>query len=242
MDIETPTSKTYLNFRTRDVFERLGFEKVWGMMTDQEPSYRFDFGNLRLTAVEVTNLSFQSVFLLSGVVSEKRSLMMIDYQMPLRVESFELGVALIAYALRDFRPLKPTPWLEWGRQWRGLLPWERSRREYEEEMRIYNMRPHCSIDPDWFVVTKKRLRESIKSANPAELITFEFDGEVLRIKTPGELIAMSARGSKWGLAYAVRVSDLATILSKRIQGSGVFGIWQGMLTIGRSSCPLADPQ
>gem|GEM_PF-4098009 len=99
------------------------------------------------------------------------------------------------------------------------------------------------VDSDWFRVAKKRLRESMKSANPNEQVTFEFDGEVLRINAPDELIAVPARGVKWEKAYYLQVSDLAAVLSKRILGPGVFGIWQDQLTIGHSaSCPLVDPQ
>jgi len=90
--------------RTRELFEILGFEEVWGSMTDQEPAYRYDFGNIELTAVQVTNLSFQSIFLLGGIARDERSIMEINQEMPLEVESFEQGVAFIAYALGDYRP------------------------------------------------------------------------------------------------------------------------------------------
>jgi hypothetical protein len=220
--------------QARDIFEKLGFEKIWGTATDQEPAYRYDFGNIQLTATQVTNLHFKAVFLLGGVARDERSGGMIDFQMPLEVESFEQGVAFIAYAIRDFSPQKPTPWLEQGRQCAELLPWVR-------EMRMYEGRPHCSVDWEYFRVTVQKLREQLSSADPSEVVSFEFDGEVLRIKTPHALFAMPARGVRWDQRYFLQMSKL-DFLPKRITHRPVsFSIWEGKICIGSRLFPLVNP-
>ena len=211
--------------RTRELFEILGFEEVWGSMTDQEPAYRYDFGNIELTAVQVTNLSFQPIFLLGGIARDKRSIMEINQEMPLEVESFEQGVAFIAYALGDYRPQKNIMWIEQGRKWMEFLPWEQRRREWASM-------PKCLVDREWFRIAAKKLREHAKFAQSNELVSFEFDGEVLRIKTPVEFIAIPAQGAGWDQAYFLRLSEL-DFLPKRIMRVPVsLSIWEGRLTIG----------
>jgi len=211
--------------RTREVFEKLGFEEVWGTMTDQEPAYRYDFGNCELTATQVMSRYLRPIFLLGGVARDERSLMEIDFEMPLEVESFEQGVAFIAYALRNYHPRQPIPWVEQGRQWAELLPWERSMREYEG-------RPKCVVDWEWFRLAAKKLREQAKSAESTELVAFEFDGEVLRIKTTCEFIAIPAQGAGWEHTYFLSLSEL-DFLPKRIIKRPVWvSAWEGKLTIG----------
>jgi len=210
--------------RTREVFEKLGFEEVWGSITDQEPAYKYDFGNIELTAVQVTSMYFRPIFLLTGIASDKRSIREIDQQMPLEVESFEQGVAIIAYALGECHTTKQIPWVERGRQWEEHLPWV-------QEIRKYENRPQCSVDREWFRIAAKKLRELAKHAKPGEMVAFEFDGEVLRIKTSGELFAMPAQGAGWDQKYQLQFSKLI-FLPKRIMRDPVsFGVWEGNLTI-----------
>ena len=112
---------------TRTVFRDLGFEEDWEAFTDQPPAYLYDFGNLLLCAAQCTSSrSFRPIFLIGGVKRGPRSLGQVVFELPLTVDSFEQGVALIAHAVgTDFDPLVPTPWLSDGRQWRGHLPWLR---------------------------------------------------------------------------------------------------------------------
>jgi hypothetical protein len=149
--------------QTREVFERLGFDEVWDTMTDQKPAYRCHLGNIELTATQVTNRYFRPVFLLGGIARDERSVREIDSQLPFEVESFEQGVAFIVYAIGNYRPRRPVPWVEQGRQWADRLPWERARREYER-------RPQCAVDWEWFRVAAKKLREQLPMADPTDLV------------------------------------------------------------------------
>ena len=113
----------------RTVFKELGFEEDWEAITDQPPAYFYDFGNLLLCAVQCTSSrSFKPVFLIGGVKRGPRSVGQIEFEMPLTIESFEQGVALIVHAVgKDFDPLVPTHWLSDGRKWQNHLPWLRGR-------------------------------------------------------------------------------------------------------------------
>lgn len=111
---------------TRDVFAILGFEEVYGLMTDQEPSYLIDLGNVQVEIIQIMNMQFSGVLQMRGVYrsANGRTVNSIDFALPLAVESFKKGVALIVYGLgRDFVPGKSTVWFELGRKWKDRLPW-----------------------------------------------------------------------------------------------------------------------
>jgi hypothetical protein len=120
---------------TRTVFEDLGFKEDWQAITDQPPAYFYDFGNLLLRAIECTSCrSFKPVFLIGGVQRGPRSVGQIEFEMPLTIDSFEQGVALITHAVgKEFDPLVPTPWLSDGRKWQDHLPWLRGRARHNKD-------------------------------------------------------------------------------------------------------------
>jgi hypothetical protein len=128
---------------TRSLFETLGFQKNWGAIADEQPAYAYDFGNLYLTAAQVTSRWFRPVFSLGGVVQDARSIGLVEFEMPLEIDSFEQGVAWISHGIgTDFQPRIPTPWLADAREWKDHLPWVR-------EMKSYEYRPQCSVERDW---------------------------------------------------------------------------------------------
>jgi hypothetical protein len=128
--------------KTRAVFESLGFQEDWKAITDQRPAYYYDFGNLRLTAAEVMNDYLVPSFHFGGVWRDANSISMVDFVMPLDVESFEQAVAWIAYGIGErFRPSFPTPWLADGRALQSHLPWVR-------RMEKYRARPMCLVEKE----------------------------------------------------------------------------------------------
>ena len=212
--------------KTRDVLSELGFkENCDPRYAGLNPAYQYDFGNLELTAFESHNRYFRPVFWFSGVAWGHNSLRDIDFEMPLEVDSFEQGVAWIAYVLgRKFCPKKPALWLEQGQEWADTLPWVRRLKQYEA-------RPCCSVDREWFRVAGKKLRERAGSADANEMASFEFDGDVLRIKTSSALLAMPAQGVAWDRAYYLPLSKL-DFLPKRIMRYTVqVSVWEGRLSI-----------
>jgi hypothetical protein len=178
--------------KTRAIFGILKFEEDWEAITDQRPAYYYDFGNLRLSAAELMSLQLTPHLQFGGVWRGTNSLSIIDFRMPLEVESLEQGVAWIAYGIGEqFYPLRPTSWLEEGRQWQDRLPWVR-------RMEDYKARPTCSVEKDWFKIAVRKLRPLANSASETDLAWFSFDGEALKIAGCGETIIVPASGSSWG--------------------------------------------
>lgn len=84
---------------TRSLLKTLGFQEDWEAVSDQLPTYAYDFGNLHLTAAQVMNRYLVPVFLFSGVIQNARSIRLVEFQMPPEIGSFEQGVALISYGI-----------------------------------------------------------------------------------------------------------------------------------------------
>lgn len=216
----------------RDVLIRLNFEEDWGVITDQAPGYYFDFGNLKLSATQVTSLYLRPVFFISGVIRTSRSITEISSDVPIEVESFQQGVAWIVYLLGEkFAPLRATSWVDDGRRWSEHLPWERSRKAYED-------RPQCTVEREWFRVAAKKIRRQALSAGASDIIFFRFDGKVLSIDMAGEQLAMPAQGKAWDIEYSVSATQFPA-LAKRIMGVQVYlGVWEGQLQIDRHRYPI----
>jgi hypothetical protein len=218
--------------KTRAMFERLGFKEDWEAITDQRPAYYYDFGNLRLTADEVMSDSLVPCFHFGGVWRGANSISMVDFQMPLEVESVEQGAAWIAYGIgENFRPLHPTSWLSDGRAMRDRLPWVR-------RMEQYKMRPTCSIERDWFKLAGKKLRSLMDSVCESDLVWFEFNGETLKITGCGTTVIVPATGRAWDSRVAIRAKQLDH-LPKRLTDPVVIAVWEGRLSIGRRAWSLA---
>lgn len=112
--------------KLRRLLEDLGFVQDYSAMTDQRPGYYFDFGNMRLNAVEVLSKSFRPVMLFNGFEKTDRTVRQVNFELPLELESFEQGVALIVYYLgKEFIPSIATAWISQGREFEDALPWKK---------------------------------------------------------------------------------------------------------------------
>jgi hypothetical protein len=61
-------------------------------------------------------------------MTTSRTVALVHFEMPTKVESFEQGIALVTHCLDkhadgNFVSEVNAPWLEDGRQYRHLLPW-----------------------------------------------------------------------------------------------------------------------
>lgn len=220
----------------RAVFEGIGFRADWTRLTDLQPAYIFRSGNLELQALQVTNLYCRPEFFLTGKADERhhQRIQFIELSMPIEVDSFEQGVAWIAYAVNArFVPVKPIPWLEQGRLWRHHLPWERERA-------ARRARPQCVVERDWFRVAAKSLTHMAVGADHMAEAVFTFDGSVLTVRAGGMLLPMPAEGSAWPQDYAVRLADLR-LLPKRLMRPRIgVSVWEGKLTLDRLSLELTN--
>jgi hypothetical protein len=200
------------------LFETLGFQENRKAIADEHPAYAYDFGNLYLTAEQVTNRWFRPVFFLGGVSQDARSIWLVKFEMPLEIESFEQGVAWISYGIgSDFQPRIPTPWLADGRAWRDHLPWRR-------RMKAYECRPRCSVEKDWIRVAIKRLRAVAASASDTDLVWLAFDGEALRVAVCGLTVIVPATGTAWHTRYAIKGAELDH-LPKRLTDPVRVSVW-----------------
>jgi len=221
--------------KLRNVLLELGFHENWSAITDEQPGYCYDFGNLKLTAAQVTNSYLTPVFAFGGVARSPRTIAEISFDMPLEVESLEQGVAWVTYGLgRAFRPSKLTPWVDQGRKWSDTLPWEQDRRRYEA-------RPHCLVDRDWFRLAAKKLRDKAGLVNANESASFQFDGKVLQIKTLGEFLAMPAEGVAWDRPYFVNASELDSLPKRMMRSTVEVNVWEGKLRIEGRAFALVQP-
>lgn len=220
--------------KLRDVLNKIGFEEMWGTMTDQEPAYRYDFGNLQLTATQVMSMRFRPIFLFGGVWGDGRMFSEVDFEMPLEVASFEQGVAWIVYGIgQGFKPHNPCSWFDQGWEWQDSLPWV-------QRMKAFKLRPQCAVDREWFKVAVKKLRGLAAIANETDMAIFWFDGEVLRINACDQTIVMPADGIAWSEKYAIKAQTL-DFLPKRLMTTIIsFSVWDGHLSIGKRSWTLVS--
>lgn len=225
-----------MSVSTSLVLERLGFERDDSVISDASPGYSYDFGNLMLEASRLcSRRTFEPVYVLGGVYSDGRTIALIDSEMPLEVESFEQGVAWVAFVIdRKFRLARPPLWLEQGRVWRDHLPWVRRQAAYEA-------RPRCAVRRDWLKVACKDLRLWAAKAGPSDTAAFSFDGNILFVTAAERApIAMPATGAAWGKSFAVRLGDLAHLPRRIMSDSVSVAVWDGRLSVGRLALPLAD--
>ena len=114
--------------KMRDVLVILGFGEVGAPLSDRQIGFAMDLGNIQLEVIECVGRDFRTVLLMTGFGRSQNGRIMadIEYSFPLEVESFEQGVALVAYALRGSMELvTPPPWYSLGLSWKDRLPWVR---------------------------------------------------------------------------------------------------------------------
>lgn len=219
----------------RSILEQIGFAEDWTTITDQAPGYRFNAGNLRIQATQVTSEYLRPEFLITGIEDQRpRALGSIQLSMPIAVESFEQGVAWIAYAVSArFQPTKPIAWLEQGRLWKHHLPWE-------QKQAAFRARPHCSVARDWFRLPAKTLVALSLSAPEQAAAVFTFDGNILTILAGDARLPMPATGTAWTRDYAVRLASFKDFPKRLMRADLDIGVWEGKLNVDRARFDLFE--
>jgi len=198
---------------TWDLLLALGFTEDQTVMSDPQPGLSFDFGNFKLSASRLVNMRFVPVVLLGGVLVTKQSIGLMENELPLEVESFEQGVAYVAWCLDNaaggtFEAASAPAWLTEGRRHRHLLPWERQAAAYEA-------RPRCSVRRDWARIAIKALAEQLATVDDNTPVTVWFDGSVLTIRCAEKVCAMPADGHAWTEPYLIRAGALTQLTQFR---------------------------
>lgn len=189
--------------------------------------YFYDFGNLRLEAVQVTSQYLRPIMLFTGTMRTPRRFGSVQFELLMDVESFEQGVALITRGIGyDFTPLKATPWFDQGKVLQDYLPGRAERRDYEK-------RPQCMVEADWFRLAAKKLRTAAESSAATDIFSVSFKEDTLRFDLPDGVVIVPAAGGQWPTTYRGLVTDLR-YLSKRTPSGGVsVSVWKEHIHIGR---------
>jgi hypothetical protein len=112
--------------KTRDVLTVLGFREINAPLSERQLGYALDLGNIQFEVIECVNQYFLTVLLMTGFrrSEDSRSTADIEFSLPLEVDSFEQGVALVVYAIStSMGPTVPPPWFALGKEWKDRLPW-----------------------------------------------------------------------------------------------------------------------
>ena len=169
--------------KVEQILLNLGFSK-------NEIGFQFDFGNCNLKVISGFNESMRYGYHFMGHIFSSREASLIQFSLPMEVDSFEMGVALISYYLKRY-PLEKIPdWQILGLKWNSLLPWEK-------ELEKFNSIPKAEITRDWFRIVNKELKQIIKSSSQNELFTFSFNGEIFKIVGSEFMVCCPAKGNKW---------------------------------------------
>jgi hypothetical protein len=200
--------------------------------TERDATLIWDFGNGDLSAVEAVHVRSGHAIYLNGSVATHRTIALIDTAMPLSVESFEHGLAWLAYACRKCAPARPAAWLDQGRKLQDLLPWVKRRSEYVAC-------PKCAVSRDWFRLAARDLRHAAEAASPDDRASFEFDGSTLRINFGANALAVPAQGIAWSEPACVDLAQL-TRMPKRFRRDPVpLQVWESALGIDATNFPLS---
>jgi hypothetical protein len=191
----------------------------------KEDGFQFDFGNCKLKAIEGLTPQFFYGFSFLGNWRTNRSIGQIDFALPLDVESYEQGIALIAYNLRHAELEVKPKWLIEGLLLSDILPWEIEKKKYRDN-------PRAIIEHEWFRIIVNKFLEASKNSTEVDETTFSFDGSVLQIVCNGIKIVCSGTGKNWQSTAIVKTKSLG-FLPKRISNKSVqIFIWQEKLHIG----------
>ncbi|WP_426092367.1 hypothetical protein [Flavobacterium sp. DSR3-2] len=186
---------------------------------------QFDFGNCKLKAIQGINQYFQDGFNFVGYYITGRSAGELDFFLPLQVESYEQGLSVIAYYLRNADFKNKPDWLNEGLALREHLPWLK-------ETKAYNENPNAIIEHEWFRVLVNKLKLIISTSTNEDVTTFSFDGIVLTVVCNNEIFVVSGLGKNWQSIAKVKTKSLE-FLPKRIPDRDIpVYIWKDNLHIG----------
>jgi hypothetical protein len=216
------------SFSVGDLLPELGFQPAsQGSLHDWE--YRHE--GMDLSVIEGVNRCFQLSLHFDGTFSDGRTMRLIEFDVNPQAESREQAVALIGYYLGSTPFRAPPAWLIEAQSLHEHLPWVAERRAYEA-------RERCHIEREWARLPIKKLRLLAATAHAEDDAVFSFDGEVLRVETLGEVLAVPASGAAWASPVSVPLSTLQH-LPKRLMNSPVsVDLWQGNLRVAGLRLPV----
>lgn len=204
-------------------------------MTDERPAFSIKWQGVEITAARMVNMQLVPIWNFGGHFRQNNRMGIIDFEMPLELESHEQAIAWMADSLLFRSRLQNAPdWLQEGLQWRDKLPWIR-------RQKAYAARERCRVVRDWFRLPCKAMRRWAEE-QPGSIAQFFFDGEVLRITGNGELLVIPAEGAAWTQPVQIAVDGLRHLPKRLMRDVDGISIWEGKLYIGRLTLPLVVQQ
>ncbi len=190
-----------------------------------EIGLKLDLENCKLEAFQGYNRYFQEGYSFFGYYFSGRSAGEFDFFLPLQLESYEQGIALLAYYLRNTDlEIKPD-WLNEGLLLKEYLPWEKVAKAYNEN-------PKATIEHEWFRVLAAKIKLLAFTAPDEDLTTLSFDGTLLKVVCNNEIYVISGLGTDWQRTAKVKTQSL-NLLPQRIPKRNVeVFIWEDKLHIG----------
>lgn len=228
----------------RDMLPGLGFTPEPASNSDSRPALALRRPGLEVTAGEVVNRFFQPAMHFGGLWQTARSLRMIEFEMPLLVESREQAIAWLSFGFGlDCPAAAALPWFEEARSLQHLLPWvkrdceERARRAELERLRA--LRPHCDTPRHWMRLLLNQLGQVADTRVGPLTFRVHFDGRMLTIDAAGQIMGAPASGpGEWPAPVRVVLATRA-LLPRRLMTDPVgVGVWEGALEVERYRFPL----
>ena len=208
--------------------------KEIGFRPTSDSMFEFDFGNFKLKAIEGVNKYLAEIFYFSGINQTARTLGLIEFDLPTKVESVEQGVAFLSYYLgRDFEAKIIPSWYHQGLLWKHHLPWEKARA-------AYNKKPSAIINHEYFRLMIRKMKKLANKASIEDITTFSFDGEIVRIVCADEKIVAPATGNSWEGTVSIRTKSLSNLPERIKTQDGEIFLWEESLRIARNAFRLID--
>lgn len=150
-----------------------------------------------------------------GYRIDKRTAQEFEFRIPAEVDSYEQGVALIAYYFRNTTIENKPLWLIQGLEWKAQLPWEKRWAEEARERALIRTNL-ATLDHEWFRVLIKKLKNILDNQEEITHLNISFNGQILLVKVNEEIIMVQANGNAWNANAVIESSELVH-LPKRIK-------------------------
>lgn len=211
-----------------NVLKEIGFREI------SDSKFEYDFGNFKLNTCEGVNKHLADIFYFSGINRTPQTITLIEFDLPIRVDSVEQGVAFLSYYLgKDFEARKVPAWYHQGKLWKYLLPWEKERT-------AYNQKPSATIEHEYFRLMIRKMRKLALLANMEDITTFSFDGEILKIVCADQRIVAPATGNPWEETITVRTKSLSNLPERVKTRDGEMFLWQECLQIASNTFKIIN--
>jgi len=212
------------NVSMESVFRKIGFLPIGQV-------YKLDFENCKLSAFKGINQYFLDGYNLFGYYTLERTTGIIEFFIPLKVESYEQGLALLAYPLRNTKLENKPSWLNEGLRLKEHLPWEKELKAFEEK-------PSLIVEREWFRVLIRKIKLLVTTATENDVTIFSYEGNVFRVVCNNEAFVINGTGDDWQRTAIVK-TQLLDFLPKRITNNYVnVYIWKDQLHIGNRTFKL----